>query len=174
MTEDERLYLQFLQNNISRMNTNSSQMKGWCVAIVAALFALYADKNNPLFVWICLFPVLMFCILDSFYLQQEHKFRRLYDDFVDGKETKPLVYKMPIKSYEKGFPGFFKALKSWSVWPFYIVMIVSLFVICRISNQSIKKDEVEIIPNEIDINQEDVDNEIPEQIQELIITDCEK
>ena len=29
MTEDDRLYLQFLQNNIARMNTNSAQAKGW-------------------------------------------------------------------------------------------------------------------------------------------------
>ena len=38
--EDERLYLQFLQNNIARMNTNSAQAKGWCIAIVAALLAI--------------------------------------------------------------------------------------------------------------------------------------
>ena len=34
MTEDERLYLQFLQNNIARMNANSVQAKTWCIAIV--------------------------------------------------------------------------------------------------------------------------------------------
>ena len=56
MTEDERLYLQFLQSNIARMNTNSAQAKGWCIAIVAALLAIFAETKNILFIWICLVP----------------------------------------------------------------------------------------------------------------------
>ena len=56
--EDERMYLQFLQNNIARMNTNSAQAKGWCIAIVAALLAIFAQTNNELFICICLIPVL--------------------------------------------------------------------------------------------------------------------
>lgn len=75
MTEDDRLYLQFLQNNIARMNTNSVQAKGWSIAIVAALLAIFAQTNNELFIWICLIPVILFCILDALYLQQEHKFK---------------------------------------------------------------------------------------------------
>ena len=54
MTDDERLYLQFLQNNIARMNTNSAQAKGWCIAIIAALLAIFADTKNSLFLLICI------------------------------------------------------------------------------------------------------------------------
>ena len=72
--EDERLYLQFLQNNIARMNTNSCQTKSWCIAIVAALLAIYAETKNFLFVLISAVLVILFCILDTLYLQQEHKF----------------------------------------------------------------------------------------------------
>lgn len=173
MTEDERLYLQFIQNNISRMNTNSSQVKGWCIAIVAALLAIYADKNNPLFIWFCLFPIIMFCVLDTFYLQQEHKFRRIYEDYVDGKENKPQVYTMPMKVYEKGLLGFLKALKSWSVCPFYILMIVSIFVIQIFSNQLIHKDSVEVTKKETLVTNEDSNNEYPSELSELIITSME-
>ena len=116
MTEDDCLYLQFLQNNIARMNTNSVQAKGWCIAIVAALLAIFAQTNNELFIWICLIPVILFCILDALYLQQEHKFVGMYNDFVKDKENKPKVYEMPMKSYAKGVKGFLKALCSWSVW----------------------------------------------------------
>ena len=175
MTEDERLYLQFIQNNISRMNTNSSQVKGWCIAIVAALLAIYADKNNPLFIWFCFFPIIMFCFLDAFYLQQEHKFRRIYDDYVEGKENKPQVYKMPVKLYEKGLSGFLRALKSWSIWPFYLFMIFSLLMIQIISNKVIQKDTVETTKNEISITSETSEmeslSEIP--IPELIIKSME-
>lgn len=121
--EDERLYLQFLQNNIARMNTNSAQAKGWCIAIVAALLAIFSETKNELFVWICLIPTVLFCILDTLYLQQEHKFVAMYNDYVSGKINKSKVYKMPMKTYEKGICGFMKALMSWSVGLVYGVLL---------------------------------------------------
>ena len=74
MSDDERLYLQFLQENIARMNTNSVNIKTWCITIVSALLAIFSDTKNIWFVWISLIPIVLFCILDSLYLQQEHKF----------------------------------------------------------------------------------------------------
>lgn len=108
MTDDERLYLQFLQNNIARMNTNSAQAKGWCIAIIAALLAIFADTKNSLFLLICIVPIVLFCILDALYLQQEHKFVGMYNDFVKENDTKPTLYEMSLKSYEKGTKGFEK------------------------------------------------------------------
>lgn len=131
-TEDDRLYLQFLQNNISRMNTNSTQAKGWCLAIVAALLAIFAETKNCLFLLICIIPVILFCILDAQYLQQEHKFIGMYNDYISEKEDKTEVYSMPMKSYAKGLKGFFKALFSWSVLPVYgllgIVLIILIII----------------------------------------------
>lgn len=127
-TEDDRLYLQFLQNNISRMNTNSTQVKTWCMAIVAALLAIFAETKNCLFLLICFIPVILFCILDAQYLQQEHKFIGMYNDYITGKENRPDVYKMAMKSYAKGFRGFMKALFSWSVFPVYGLLLVGLIL----------------------------------------------
>lgn len=131
-TEDDRLYLQFLQNNISRMNTNSTQVKTWCMAIVAALLAIFAETKNCLFLLICFIPVILFCMLDAQYLQQEHKFVGMYNDYISGKEDKTEVYSMPMKSYAKGLKGFFKALFSWSVLSVYgllgIVLIILIII----------------------------------------------
>ena len=130
--EDERLYLQFLQNNIARMNSNSAQAKGWCIAIVAALLAIFSETKNELFVWIYLIPVVLFCFLDILYLQQEHKFVAMYNDYVDNKAGKPQVYKMPMSTYEKGLCGFMKALMSWSVvipYGLLLATIVSTLVL---------------------------------------------
>lgn len=129
MTEDERLYLQFLQNNIARMNTNSAQTKGWCIAIVAALSALFAETKNELFMWICFIPVILFCILDALYLQQEHKFAKMYNAYIKGNENRPTVYEMPMKNYENGLKEFFKALRSWSVGFIYSTLLVILICI---------------------------------------------
>lgn len=128
MTEDERLYLQFLQNNIARMNANSVQAKTWCIAIVAALLAIFAEAKNSLFLLICIIPIILFCILDTLYLQQEHKFVGIYNDFVKGEENKPNVYEMPMKSYKK-LKEFLKALKSWSIWIPYGLMLISIIAL---------------------------------------------
>lgn len=126
LNEDDRLYLQFLQNNIARMNTNSVQAKTWCIAIVAALLAIFAETKNTRFLLISLIPIILFCILDARYLQQEHKFVGMYNDFVKGKENGPSVYEMPLKSYEKGIKSFFKALSSWTVWLPYGLMLICI------------------------------------------------
>ena len=129
--EDERLYLQFLQNNIARMNSNSAQAKGWCIAIVAALLAIFSETKNELFVWICLLPVILFCILDTLYLQQEHKFVAMYNDYVSDKVDEFRVYKMPMNVYEKGICGFMKALMSWSVVLVYgVLLAVIIGILC--------------------------------------------
>ncbi|WP_435354079.1 hypothetical protein [Morganella morganii] len=42
-------HLGFIQGVINRMGSNSFMIKGWCVALVAAIFALSADKANSSF-----------------------------------------------------------------------------------------------------------------------------
>ena len=45
-SEDVRQHLSFIQGVITRMNTNSFSMKGWMVAIVSALCAVYASNST--------------------------------------------------------------------------------------------------------------------------------
>ncbi len=134
MIEDERLYLQFLQNNIAKMNSNSAQVKGWCITIVTALLAIFAAIKNPLLLIICLVPIFLFCFLDAKYLQQEHKFVQMYNSYIKDEESKPNTYEMPMKSYAKGLKGFFKALFSWAVVPVYgliAIMVVGIWLFVK-------------------------------------------
>lgn len=45
-SEDVRQHLSFIQGVITRMNSNSFSMKGWMVAIVSALLAVYAANGD--------------------------------------------------------------------------------------------------------------------------------
>ena len=159
--EDERLYLQFLQNNIARMNTNSAQTKGWCITIVAAVLAIFADTKNELFVLLCLVPVFLFCILDALYLQQEHKFVEMYNTYIKDKENKPDIYEMPMKSYAKGFMEFLKALSSWPVILVYglllVTIILSLFVIKpRMLDEEGKLKQIQVTETQSQIRIEEI------------------
>src|SRR6266581_4267715 len=72
-------HLQMIQAVITRMASNSFLLKGWTVTLVAALFALAAAKVVPYFVYLAYFPLIVFWILDGYFLRQERLFRRLYD-----------------------------------------------------------------------------------------------
>lgn len=90
MSEEKIKYLEFIQNIVTRMNQNSFMIKGWTVAIVSALLAIYANKENKLFILISIFPVLIFMFLDSYYLWQKRKFRHLYNKVLEENESKQI------------------------------------------------------------------------------------
>jgi hypothetical protein len=74
------------------MNTNSFQIKGMAVTIVSALLAIYATTSNIMFVFLAIAPTILFWFLDSYYLQQERKFRGVYNNVTGLKndvEIKP-------------------------------------------------------------------------------------
>ena len=71
-------HLEFIQNVITRMNTNSFMIKGWAVTLVAALFAL-SDKTHEHHLYLIAFiPVPLFWLLDGFFLATERRYRDLY------------------------------------------------------------------------------------------------
>ena len=80
MHTDKKLkHLEFIQNVITRMNTNSFLIKGWATTIVSALFALAAKDTNIKFALISYFAIPVFWILDGYYLSRERRFRSLYN-----------------------------------------------------------------------------------------------
>ena len=77
--ENKRKHLEMIQGTINRMAGYLFVVKGWAVTLVAALFALSAKEANPGYMLIAYLPVLVFWILDGYYLSQERLFRALYD-----------------------------------------------------------------------------------------------
>ena len=132
-------HLEFLQANITRMNQCSFQMKGWAIAIVSALLAIYVstvseDTGNKLFIWISIAPTVLFWVLDAFYLSREYKFIGIYND-VAG--ITPVAERKNVKEFEmalnryKGWKySFFRAfLASVSTIGFYGLIIIGLILL---------------------------------------------
>ena len=126
-------HLGLLQSVIGRMATNSSSCKAWCIAIVSAVLVLLGDKRKPEYAWIALIPTLLFLSLDAYYLALERGFRRSYNDFIDKihlSRIKPSdLYSLePTGSF---FRQFVKSLKSFSVWPMYLTLLVMIYLAKR-------------------------------------------
>lgn len=129
MKESKRQHLEFIQNVITRMNTNSFQVKGVAITIVSALISIYASTNNTAFLFSGIAPTVLFWFLDSYYLQQERKFRGIYNNVAGLKndiEIKP--YEMPIHKFQDGQHCFYKAFFSKTIaWMYGTVILLLLF-----------------------------------------------
>jgi len=118
------------------MGQNSFQMKGWALTVVTALLALFAASigencnGNSWFVLIGIPPTLIFWCFDSYYLQQERKFRGVYNDVAgltdESKRIDIKTFEMPLQKYSKGDYSFFNVAWSRTVWPLYLPIIVAL------------------------------------------------
>lgn len=129
MDEARRQHLEFIQNVITRMNTNSFQIKGMTITIVSALLAIYASTTNVVFVFLSIAPTLLFWFLDSYYLQQERKFRGVYNNVCRLKndvEIKP--YEMPIHKFQGGQYCFCKVFFSKTIAWLYGTIIFLLLI----------------------------------------------
>jgi hypothetical protein len=121
-------HLEFIQHVITRMNTNSFQLKGWSIVIVSAILAIYASTKNSYFFLAAVLPTLMFWFLDSYYLNQERKFRGLYNDVAGvtevPKEIKP--FEMRPDLYMDGKYSYWSAFFSVTILKMYLTMIATL------------------------------------------------
>ena len=98
MEQEKIQHLEFIQNNINRMNSNSFQIKEWMITIVSALLALYVSSGNENYIFLAIIPTALFWFLDAYYLLQERKFRCLYNDVLLDDTEIPL-FAIPINSY---------------------------------------------------------------------------
>lgn len=126
-SDEEIKHLEFIQGVITRMNSNSFQMKGWMVAIVSALLAVFASTNNKSFVLVAILPAVIFWFLDTYYLQQERKFRGVYNDVAGiTKNNKVALFAMPVHLYTDKKYSFTDVFWSITIWTLYLSVIVIL------------------------------------------------
>jgi len=127
--ESKIRHLEMIQGVISRMAGNLFYLKGWSITLIAALFALAAKDSDPKYILFAYFPVLVFWILDGYFLSQERLFRALYED-VRKLDEKDIDFSMSTKAYKSDLRNhWFSAMFSTTLLWFYLVLIfVMLFI----------------------------------------------
>lgn len=130
MTPEKIKHLEMVQNIITRMNTNSFQIKSMTVTIAAALMAIYASNKNESFILVAIVPAFIFWFLDAFYLMQERKFRGLYNNIISQTKEQYQSFEMNINSYKGGEYAFRKIFISTTIIAFYgpiLLILLSIF-----------------------------------------------
>lgn len=133
MGEKKGQHLEFIQSVITRMNANSFQLKGISITIVSVLMAVYASNPKVLFIFIGIPSTILFWFLDSYYLQQERKYRGVYNDVAKLKNNVVVKrYEMPIHKYTKDINkqySYWNVLFSKTIAWLYLSIIIFLFII---------------------------------------------
>lgn len=98
--ENKQKHLEFIQSTISRMASNLFFLRGWTISLVAGLFALFVKDANQNYIFVVYFPIIIFWILDGYFLSQERLFRALYNH-VRKLDEKDIDFSMNTDEYKK-------------------------------------------------------------------------
>ena len=124
-------HLLILQRVIQRMSANSTSCKTWCITLVSAVLLVASDKGKPEYGWIAIIPSVLFLSLNCYFLAHERDFRNSYKRFVCKLHRERVELKdLYLISTSNGIARrSFLALWSFSIWPFYGILIGMIFIV---------------------------------------------
>ena len=123
-------HLTILQGIIQRMADNSRACKTWCLTLVSAVLILVARQGASDLLLLAGVPLLLFLLLDTYYLALERRFRRSYAAFVAKVHAGAVgvgdLYAVRPSGSLVG--EWAKCLLSVAIWPFYVLLIVLILL----------------------------------------------
>lgn len=154
--EDDYQYLQMMQDNITRMATNSANAKTWLVTIVAAFLAIGCNiKDFDYWLLLAIAPIAVFWYLDAYYLNIERGLRNREQRFINIVKGLTLSDEdtSTIKTREAALFDFRTLTKdkknkelcyvktglcglffNSSVWPVYATMLIIVLIVTGVAN----------------------------------------
>ena len=123
-----QFHLEMIQNIINRLSRNSFLIKGWSVILISAFFALAAANSKIYFVFLSYFPLIVFWILDAYFLWQERLFRALYD-YVRKLQEEDVDFSMNTSIVEKQVSPWVNVVISKTLLLFHGTIFISILVV---------------------------------------------
>jgi len=127
MSDKKFKHLDYIHNTINRMSNNSFLIKGWTISIVSVLFLFSDDKMNGSFLGIAIIAVVIFWYLNGFFLQQERKFRALYDK-VRIQQENEVDFSMSTSDFKNGKYSLLSSILGKTIWPLYLTIIFMIII----------------------------------------------
>ena len=130
--ESKLKHLEMIQAVINRMANNSFLLKGWSVTLISALLALAAANSDRRFVFVAILPLLMFWLLDAYFLRQERLFRKLYDHVRTLAES-AIDFSMDTAPYVNATASWGRVMVSRTLLIFYGAIAVGVIIAVLLS-----------------------------------------
>lgn len=132
--ENKRKHLEMIQGVINRMAGNLFFLRGWTITLIAALFALFVKEANHNYIFVVYFPVLIFWILDGYFLSQERLFRALYDH-VRKLDEKQIDFSMNTNEFKKNDRNCWtNSMFSSTLLCFYMPLVAIMLLLTYLLN----------------------------------------
>ena len=127
-SDDKRKHLEFIQDVINRLSSNTFLFKGWSITIIVAVFTAIVTTQNYNLVWLNLGAVLIFWLIDAYYLMLEQAYRKLYNEVTDT-DVEKIDYKMSVKQFV-GISAWLAAFRRPGLLMFYgAILAVIIYII---------------------------------------------
>jgi hypothetical protein len=121
-------HINTLQNIISRLSNYSANCKTWTITLVSALALVLLNEENEKYFFLLIFPILMFWIIDCYYLGLEKVFREIYDKFqIDLNSASKIESDIKFTLKGRRLNNFFRAMISLSTTPIYFSLFILLY-----------------------------------------------
>jgi len=124
--------IEIIQDIIKRMGFNSFLIKGWAVTLVVVTLLLRGIEYQ---IWIAFIPLLVFWLLDAYFLWQERMYRKLYDWVISNRlKTDEHLFDMNAYRFKDEVQSKLRIMFSITLGWFYgsiavLVMIYALTVL---------------------------------------------
>ena len=126
-------YFKIIQNTINRLASNSFLIKAWTITLIGSISILTFSIINTIIFTVLIGIVIVFWILDSYYLKMERLYRELYQDNVDkfntlDRRNEILLFDMKTEIY-KNKVKLVKVIFSKTESLFYISLACGLLLL---------------------------------------------
>ena len=123
MDGNKHKHLEFIQGVIDRMGRNSFFVRGWAITLLVGIFVVSATGNGDMgFTIALLFAAFLtlgsFWLLDGYFLAQERRYRKFYDE-VRLKPEEEIDFVMVPQQ----MPLWGEAIRSMTLILFYFPII---------------------------------------------------
>lgn len=121
--------INLIQSVINRMANSSSLIKGWTVTMITFIFAFKSDQQTLPLVFI---PVLLFWLLDAYFLQRERMYRLLYEWVIQNRMTDDThLFSLNTTRFQSQRKSLIHVMFSLTLLTFYggALILVSLYIL---------------------------------------------
>ena len=126
-------HLEMIQVVVTRMGSNLFILKGWSITLIVALFTLISRDVSGVYILFAFCVLLIFWILDGYFLSLERCFRALYDD-VRMKKEEDIDFSMNCREFMKRKNTWIRSMFSSTILIFYGILLVVMVIITVMSS----------------------------------------
>jgi len=122
--------IDIIQDIIKRMAFNSFMIKGWTITLVVVSLLLKGTEKYQ--VWIAFIPLVVFWLLNAYFLRQERMYIILYDWVINNRlNTEEHLFDMKTRRFKNEVQSIPRIMFSITLGWFYgsIAILVIIYVL---------------------------------------------